>query len=105
MRRQRDGRFLEILGHYNPIAKPFELTLHKDKIEKWLGQGATPSTQVASLLRSAGLKTPKAPSKPKKKAAAKSATAKKRATPSKVSPRKVRAKAARKKKAAAKKSS
>lgn len=105
-RRQRDGRFLEILGHYNPIAKPFELVLHKDKVEKWLDKGAQPSTQVASLLRSAGVKTPKAPSKPKAKktAAAGGATAKKRTTARKVSPRKVRAKAARKKKAAAKKS-
>lgn len=102
-RRQRDGRFLEILGHYNPIAKPFELTLHKDKIEKWLGQGAQPSTQVASLLRSAGMKTAKAASKPKKKAATKGAKGAKRAAPRKVSPRKARAKAARKKTSAAKK--
>jgi small subunit ribosomal protein S16 len=35
-RRQRDGRFLEILGHYNPLAQPFELVVHKDKVESWI---------------------------------------------------------------------
>jgi len=107
-RRQRDGRFLEILGHYNPIAKPFELVLHQDRVEKWLANGAQPSTQVASLLRSAGVKTHKAASKPKakpKQAAAAGAKARKRGTPRKVSPRKARAKAARRKKAAAAKKS
>ncbi len=54
-RRQRDGRFLEILGHYNPIAQPFELVVHKDKVEQWLSKGAQPSEQVASLLRSLGI--------------------------------------------------
>jgi small subunit ribosomal protein S16 len=102
-RRQRDGRFLEILGHYNPIAKPFELTLHTDKIERWLAQGAQPSTQVASLLRSAGMKPPKAASKPKAKKAVASGAKKARSKPRKVSERKVRARAVRKKKAAAKK--
>ena len=56
-RRQRDGRFLEILGHYNPIAKPFELVVHKDKVSAWIGKGAQPSEQVASLLRKVGVST------------------------------------------------
>jgi small subunit ribosomal protein S16 len=60
-RRQRDGRFLEILGHYNPLAQPFELVLHKDLVEKWLSRGAQPSTQAASLLRSAGMPLHRAP--------------------------------------------
>ena len=67
-RRQRDGRFLEILGHYNPIAQPFELVVEKDKVQTWLDQGAQPSQQVASLLRSSGMMLGKA-SKPTKKAA------------------------------------
>lgn len=54
-RRQRDGRFLEILGHYNPLKQPYELMVHKDKVEKWLSRGAQPSEQVASLLRSLGI--------------------------------------------------
>jgi len=105
-RRQRDGRFLEILGHYNPLTRPFELVVHKDKVEKWLSRGAQPSEQAASLLRSLGI--PMLPvmagaaaqtgaAKPtKKKAAA-------RRVPRKVSKRKVRSRAVRssKKKTAA----
>ena len=56
-RRQRDGRFLEILGHYNPLTQPFELMVHKDRIETWISKGAQPSEQVASLLRSLGIPT------------------------------------------------
>src|SRR5213594_3420653 len=54
-RRQRDGRFLEILGHYNPLTQPYELRVHKDKVEKWLNRGAQPSEQAASLFRSLGI--------------------------------------------------
>lgn len=54
-RRQRDGRFLEILGHYNPISQPFEVVLHKDKVEKWISQGARATDQAASLLRKMGI--------------------------------------------------
>ena len=96
-RRQRDGRFLEILGHYNPIAQPYELVLHKDKVEGWLKSGAQPSEQCASLLRSVGM-TWTAASKPTKTAEAKTAQAKK-ARPRKakktLSERKVKAKATR----------
>jgi len=107
-RRQRDGRFLEILGHYNPLAHPYELRVHKDKVEKWLNRGAQPSEQAASLLRSLGITPAAAPAapateaaaKPAKKAAAKPA----RRVIRKPSERKVRARttrAAAKKKAAA----
>lgn len=54
-RRQRDGRFLEILGYYNPIAKPHELKLQKEQIEQWIARGAQPSEQVESLLRATGI--------------------------------------------------
>src|SRR5204862_620717 len=60
-RRQRDGRFLEILGHYNPLTQPYELRVHKDKVEKWLLRGAQPSEQAASLLRSIGIAQAPAP--------------------------------------------
>jgi len=69
-RRQRDGRFLEILGHYNPITQPHTLVIQKEKAEAWIAQGAQPSEQVASLLRTIGVTTNK-PSKPKKKKAKK----------------------------------
>ena len=105
-RRQRDGRFLEILGHYNPLTQPYELRVHKDKVEKWLLRGAQPSEQAASLLRSLGIAQAPAPAtaestpKPAKKTAAKPA----RRVHRKPSERKVRAKATRaaKKKTAAK---
>jgi small subunit ribosomal protein S16 len=105
-RRQRDGRFLEILGHYNPLTQPFELMVHKDKVEAWLNKGAQPSEQAASLLRSLGIQpsaTPRPASAPapavvaEPKPKAKSAKAAvKRAAPRKVSGRKVEKKAARK---------
>lgn len=96
-RRQRDGRFLEILGHYNPIAQPYELVVHRDKVETWLKAGAQPSEQCASLLRSLGM-TWKAASKPTKTAEKTAATAKKgrvRKAKKAVSERKVKAKATR----------
>ena len=70
-RRQRDGRFLEILGHYNPLAQPYELVVHKDRVETWLAKGAQPSEQAASLLRSLNiaLYRPTPPQKPEKPAA------------------------------------
>ncbi len=102
-RRQRDGRFLEILGHYNPIAQPYELVLQKDRVQSWLDLGAQPSEQVASLLRASGMTLGK-PSKPTKKKAAAGAPEepRRRAKPRKASERKVKARAARK--VAAKKS-
>ena len=101
-RRQRDGRFLEILGHYNPLTQPFELVVHKDKVEKWLSRGAQPSEQAASLLRSLGIARPTSPPKsqadatiePPAKVPAKKATP--RGAPRKISARKVEKKAARK---------
>ena len=96
-RRQRDGRFLEILGHYNPVAQPFELVVQKDQVQKWLDKGAVPSVQVASLLRSTGMTLGK-PSKPTKKVAAAGAPAAKprtRRKPRKVSARKTMVRAAK----------
>lgn len=100
-RRQRDGRFLEILGHYNPLVKPYELKVHKDKVEAWIAKGAQPSEQAASLLRGLGVVMSR-PSKPKSAAAeataakpkAKKAAAKK--APRKLSVRKAAKKVARK---------
>ena len=98
-RRQRDGRFLEILGHYNPLAQPYELVVHKDKVEAWISKGAQPSEQAASLLRSLNIAMSR-PSKPKPEAAARPAKAAapkaKRAAPRKISARKAERKIARK---------
>ena len=51
----RDGRFLEILGFYNPRTEPATLTVKEDKIYKWLSQGAQPSDSVRQLFQSAGV--------------------------------------------------
>ncbi len=51
----RDGRFLENVGTYDPMKEPTEVTLKKERIEYWLGQGATPSDTVGSLLKKEGL--------------------------------------------------
>jgi small subunit ribosomal protein S16 len=97
-RRQRDGRFLEILGHYNPLSHPYELVIHKDKVETWINKGAQPSEQAASLLRSLGiaLQRPSVSAKKTADGAVKPKKAVKRAVPRKVSARKAKKKAARK---------
>ena len=51
----RDGRFIEIIGHYNPRRTPAELTLVEEKVAHWLGNGAQPSDTVARLLAERGL--------------------------------------------------
>lgn len=49
--RPRDGRFLEIVGTYDPLKKPAELKLNAERIKHWMGKGAQPSTTVRSFLR------------------------------------------------------
>ena len=50
----RDGRFLENVGTYNPLVEPAEVTLKNERISYWIGQGATPSDTVKSLLKKEG---------------------------------------------------
>ena len=54
-RYQRDGRFLEILGYYDPMEKPFKLVVDREKILKWLENGAQLSRTAESLLRKQGI--------------------------------------------------
>lgn len=54
-RAPRDGRFIEILGHYNPIVDPVELVVDKEKAQDWLNKGAQPSDTVKRLLKQAGV--------------------------------------------------
>jgi len=49
--RARDGRFVEILGHYNPRRHPPELAFKRDRIDYWLSRGAQPSETVQSFLK------------------------------------------------------
>jgi small subunit ribosomal protein S16 len=50
----RDGRFLEILGHYNPRTEPSTIHLEEDRIFHWLSVGAQPSDSVVSLFNQMG---------------------------------------------------
>ncbi len=56
-RAPRDGRFIEIIGHYNPIANPTELVVDADKAKDWLKKGAQPSDTVKRLLKKVGVIT------------------------------------------------
>jgi small subunit ribosomal protein S16 len=51
----RDGRFLEVLGTYNPLTEPAAIQVREDRVLDWLGKGAQPSDTVRSLLRQAGV--------------------------------------------------
>ena len=53
-RAPRNGRYLEVLGTYNPITKPAVISLFEDRCTKWLNQGAQPSDTVGSLLTQVG---------------------------------------------------
>ncbi|MFH1583883.1 MAG: 30S ribosomal protein S16 [Actinomycetota bacterium] len=53
----RDGRFIEIVGTYNPLPDPSEVKIDKKKVEKWLKQGAIPTRTVEKLLSIAGIET------------------------------------------------
>ena len=48
----RDGRFVEILGHYDPRKNPAEVVLKRDRIDYWISRGAQPSDTVRGFLRS-----------------------------------------------------
>lgn len=56
----RDGRFLELLGTYNPMVNPAAVTLKEDRLKYWLGEGAIPSTTVRSILKRQGISQAKA---------------------------------------------
>lgn len=51
----RDGRFLEILGSYNPRMNPFEFLVNEGRIYHWMSVGAQPSESVNKLFKSAGV--------------------------------------------------
>jgi len=51
----RDGRFVEIIGHYHPRQAEGSLEVQKDRANYWLDNGALPSDTVRSLLRRAGV--------------------------------------------------
>lgn len=56
-RRARDGRFLEVLGTYNPIDRPATVVVKEDRLTYWLDEGAQTSDTVGSLLTQIGFTT------------------------------------------------
>ena len=50
-RSPRDGRFIEIVGRYNPQTDPSTIELDEDKVRDWLAKGAQPTDSVARLLK------------------------------------------------------
>jgi small subunit ribosomal protein S16 len=56
--RARNSRSVEVVGHYNPIAKPAQVQLDRDRIEHWIKNGAQPSDTVTRLLKSNPAPTP-----------------------------------------------
>jgi small subunit ribosomal protein S16 len=54
-RSSRDGKYLEKIGHYNPIIDPPEIVVNEERALYWLRQGATPSPTVKSLLSKKGI--------------------------------------------------
>ena len=49
-RSPRDGRFVEVVGYYNPALKPVRLHVDLERVDYWVGQGAQPSATVQSLM-------------------------------------------------------
>ena len=56
----RDGRFIELLGTYDPLQEPPLVELKTERLQHWLEHGATPSDTVRSLLKKHGVETPAA---------------------------------------------
>ncbi|MCJ7604956.1 MAG: 30S ribosomal protein S16 [Dehalococcoidales bacterium] len=55
VRAPRDGAFVEIIGHYNPMTEPETVVIDEEKALHWLRQGAQPSETTARLLGKAGI--------------------------------------------------
>jgi small subunit ribosomal protein S16 len=51
---KRDGKFLEILGTYDPLKDPAEFKVDSSKVDRWLSLGAKPTDTVRSLLKKVG---------------------------------------------------
>ena len=68
----RDGKYIDKVGHYNPISKPAEVVIDAEKAKDWLSKGVQPTETVKSLLVNAGVieksdKLSPAKTNPKKK--------------------------------------
>jgi len=54
-RSPRDGKFIEIIGHYNPLTEPTSFDVDEEKALKWLKSGAQPTETASRLLTKAGV--------------------------------------------------
>ena len=54
-RSPRDGRFIEEIGYYNPVAKPEEIKIDVEKAKNWLRKGAQPTDTARALLKKSGV--------------------------------------------------
>ena len=54
-RMPRDGRYIESLGHYNPLTEPSTIEMDSEKAIYWLKQGAQPTRQVQNLMKIKGV--------------------------------------------------
>jgi small subunit ribosomal protein S16 len=50
-RSPRDGRFIELIGHYNPQTEPSTIEIDEDRLQHWLARGAQPSGTVKQLMK------------------------------------------------------
>lgn len=51
----RDGKFIEVVGTFNPAANPPKAEFNSDRVSYWLGKGAVPTEIVAKLIKKSGL--------------------------------------------------
>jgi small subunit ribosomal protein S16 len=51
----RDGRFIEIIGHYDPKKNPVEIEMKADRIKAWISKGARPTLTVSQLMKKKGI--------------------------------------------------
>jgi small subunit ribosomal protein S16 len=54
-RSPRDGKFIEVLGLYDPLTEPVTVNVDAEKVREWVGRGAQPSEPVERLMRNAGV--------------------------------------------------
>lgn len=54
-RSPRDGRFIDIIGTYNPLVDPAEIKIDADKAKKWISNGAQPTDTAKALLVKSGI--------------------------------------------------
>ncbi len=47
----RDGKFLEVVGTYDPLKDPAEVTLKEDRVAYWIGEGALPTGTVSDIIK------------------------------------------------------